>query len=91
MASIAGSIPARHNKFMNKKMKIKIGKAAREALEALPQSERAGIMKEFMASVQDGTLFEKSEPVDMAKMKKEEPKLYARLQKALKELPKSNG
>ena len=42
-------------------------------------------MKEFIDAVQDGSFIEKSKPVDMVKLKAEEPEVYRQLIEALKE------
>jgi hypothetical protein len=68
-----------------KPYKIKIEKHAKEFLDGLTPSERRELMKEFIDAVQDGSFIEKSEPVDIAQLKKEEPEVYRQLIEALKE------
>jgi hypothetical protein len=68
-----------------KPYKIKIEKHAKKFLDGLSIDERQGLMKEFIEAVQDGSFIEKSKPVDMAKLKAEEPEVYRQLMEALQE------
>ncbi len=68
-----------------KPYKIKIEKHAKKFLDGLTPRERREVMKEFVDAVQDGSFIEKSKPVDMEKLKAEEPEVYRQLMEALKE------
>lgn len=65
--------------------KIVLSERAKKDLAEIPQEDRAELMKEFIKAVQNGTLLEKSEPVDMEKLKEEDPELYAMLMKSMDE------
>lgn len=74
-----------------KPYKIKIEKHAKKFLDGLTPRERRGFMKEFIDAVQNGSFIKKSKPVDMEKLKAEEPEVYHQLMEALKESePKSD-
>ena len=68
-----------------KPYKIKIEKHAKEFLDGLAPHKRREVMKEFIDAVQDGSFIEKSKPVDMVKLKAEEPEIYCQLMEALKD------
>ena len=71
--------------------KIKIKKHAKKFLDGLTARERRGFMKEFIDAVQDGSFIKKSKPVDMAKLKAEEPEVYRQLLEALRETKYNKG
>lgn len=54
------------------------------ALDFIPKKERAGLMRKLIGELQDGSMLEKSQPVDMAKLKREEPAVYRALVSAMK-------
>jgi len=68
-----------------KPYKIKVEKHARKFLDSLPADERREIMKELIKAVQDGSFIRKSKPVDMAKLKADEPEVCQQLIEALRE------
>ncbi len=69
-----------------KALRLKITPEARKELDALPESVRRDLMSKLIEQLQNDTLFKNSEPVDMEKLKKEDPEIYERL---LKELGKT--
>jgi len=75
-------------------MKIKIAKHALDDVEeTMENSELQEFLDMLKEKVDDGSFFEDSEPVDMERMKIEEPDVYEKLIEALDELdnePKLN-
>lgn len=70
---------------MKKIKKIVIAPQAKKVLEELPSEHRQIIMRDFIAACQDGTLLGKSEPVDMKKLKRENPELYEEIKNSLED------
>jgi hypothetical protein len=60
-------------------MKILLGPGAHESMKDLSPEDRAAIMREFIQAVQDGTIEEKSEKLDMEKLQVDDPALYKKL------------
>lgn len=77
----------------DKKMKIVISPVAMENINQLlmdatkeDAQELQEFLDEFRKSVEDGTLMEKSEPVDIERLRREDPEIYAKIMAGLQEL-----
>lgn len=46
------------------------------AFDSIPEDEQEDLFKELQEKVDDGSLFENSEEVDMEALEKEDPELY---------------
>lgn len=65
-------------KDMRKKKSWKI-KVSPAAFAGIPPRDRIKVMKYFIDAVQDGSIFQKSKPVNLARLKKKEPEVYQQL------------
>ena len=63
-------------------------KLAPGAFDNVPEEEQEELFKEIQAMVEDGTLFENSEPVDMDTLEEEDPELYAILTQGAADISK---
>lgn len=68
-----------------KPKKIQISGQAEEFLSKLPPGERENLMREIVGKIQDGSFFEESRPVDLEKLKREEPDVYEEVMRGYKE------
>ena len=75
-------------------MKLKFSEHALDSLEEdMDNEELQDFLDEIKKKFEDGSFIEDSEPVDMERMKIEEPELYKQLVQAMEELdsePKLN-
>lgn len=82
---------------MSNRLKVKFTEDALEDInqmtDDMTEEERVKFeeaMKEFFQMVKDGSIIEKSEPVDMDKLKEEDPELYELLVRRGEELKEAS-
>lgn len=72
---------------MSQQLKIVFAPGCLEAMEQeMSPEELQQLMDEFKQKLDDGSLFEESEPVDFEQLKTEDPELYALLMERLEEV-----
>ena len=68
-----------------KKMTIKL---APGAFDNVPEDEQQDLFDDLQAMLDDGSLFENSEPIDMDTLEEEDPELYAILTQGAADISK---
>lgn len=56
------------------------------ALDLIPPEEREEVGREIVRLLQSGEIFEGSKPLDLEKLKEEEPEVYEQIMKGLSEM-----